>query len=177
MHIQFPYPWVLTTLHSTSTTTGCLFLLSTGHFSLTHLTSREHTTLLLFSTLFTLNIAASSLSLSIISLALHQALRSTGPIATVLIQWLLYGKRYDRHVYLSLFGMSVGIVLATAGDYECTLAGFLVTMLGVLLATLKVRWDSTCPKHVTQSGHLRRGAVVPQNTILVVQHGRLSSFC
>ena len=60
---QFAFPWLLTTLHATCSSVGCFVLRTNGVFSLTRLTASEHLILVVFSSLFTLNIAMSNVSL------------------------------------------------------------------------------------------------------------------
>ena len=60
---QFEFPWLLTALHATSASIGCLVLLSRGVFTLTRLSARENLVLVAFSFLFTINIAMSNVSL------------------------------------------------------------------------------------------------------------------
>ena len=62
---QFAFPWLLTTLHTTSASLGCYILLIRGHFKMSKLTTRENMVLISFSFLFTVNIAISNVSLSV----------------------------------------------------------------------------------------------------------------
>ncbi|KAK5080390.1 hypothetical protein LTR05_008638 [Lithohypha guttulata] len=87
---QFPFPWTVTALHAATT---CL-----GSYILSHRPSVDaqprntprlsYTAILLFSLLFTINIAVSNLSLKVASLAFHQVVRSTSPLFVLLIQRL-----------------------------------------------------------------------------------------
>lgn len=49
------------------------------------------------------------------------------------------------HVYLSLIFMITGIALATYGDYYFTMIGFTLTMSGVVLSAVKVRYQAGGP--------------------------------
>lgn len=120
-----------------------------------NLSSRAQLILLAFSLLYTLNIALSNLTLGLISLTLHQTIRATAPVLTVLLSVVLFQTpltTYSRSVYLSIILTVVGVVLATnsslrriAGgsatqddlEAETTLSGVLMTLLGALLAVLK----------------------------------------
>lgn len=108
-----------------------------GVVKLTPLSSRENMTLLAFSVLFTVNIAVSNVSLAMVSVPLHQIMRSTCPVVTILIYRTMYGRTYSTPTYLSMIPLIFGVGLATAGDYYCTLIGFLLTALGVILAAVK----------------------------------------
>lgn len=59
----FRFPWLVTAVHCSTVSIGCVALLCGGAFSLTRLTAREHLVLVAFSFLYTLNIAVSNVSL------------------------------------------------------------------------------------------------------------------
>lgn len=108
-----------------------------GYLKLTRLNSRENLVLVAFSFLFTLNIAMSNVSLSMVSVPFHQIMRSTCPVMTILVYRVAYGRTYSRDTYLSMVPLILGVALATAGDYYCTLLGFTLTFAGVVLAAIK----------------------------------------
>lgn len=134
---HFAYPWLLTALHTGSASIGCYVLLLRGDFILSKLSSREHVTLVLFSFLFTINIAISNVSLAMVSMPFHQIMRSTTPIFTILIYRIRFKRSYSMKVYLSLIPIVLGVGLATYGDYYFTTIGFILTLLGVILAAVK----------------------------------------
>ncbi|KAE8448455.1 hypothetical protein EG329_009520 [Mollisiaceae sp. DMI_Dod_QoI] len=134
---HFSYPWLLTALHTGSASIGCYVLLLREDFSLSKLSSREHMTLVLFSFLFTINIAISNVSLAMVSMPFHQIMRSTTPIFTILIYRIRFNRAYSTKVYLSLIPIVLGVGLATYGDYYFTTIGFVLTLLGVMLAAVK----------------------------------------
>jgi hypothetical protein len=111
--------------------------MGTGHLTLTPLSARSHLTLLAFSLLFTLNIAISNVSLAMVSVPFHQVMRSTCPVVTILIYRIVFGRTYSNATYLSMIPLVIGAGLATAGDYQASLLGVLLTLLGVLLACIK----------------------------------------
>ncbi|KAF7196622.1 GDP-mannose transporter GONST5 [Pseudocercospora fuligena] len=131
------YPWLLTFSHAFSTSIGCSLLLVTGQMKLSKLTLRENLTLVAFSTLFTLNIAISNVSLALVSVPFHQVVRSTTPVATILIYRFVYNRSYSRDTYISMIPLILGVGLATFGDYYFTAVGFSLTFLGVILAAIK----------------------------------------
>lgn len=65
-------------------------------------------------------------------------MRSTCPIFTILIHRFCNNRAYSTKTYLSLIPIVVGVGLATYGDYYFTTTGFLLTLLGVILAAVKV---------------------------------------
>ena len=67
----------------------------------------------------------------------HQVSRSTCPVVAVIIYQLYYSRTYSITTYLSLIPIILGVALATYGDYYFTPLGFVLTLLGVILAALK----------------------------------------
>jgi len=134
---NFAFPWLLTSLHTGTTALGCYVLMQRGHVKITKLSQRENLTLLLFSLLFTVNIAISNVSLAMVSVPFHQILRSATPIFAVFIYRFYFNRSYSNATYISLIPVIFGVVLVTYGDYYFTVLGFALTTLGVLLAALK----------------------------------------
>ncbi|OAA67342.1 hypothetical protein SPI_01918 [Niveomyces insectorum RCEF 264] len=134
---KFAYPWLLTAIHAGAATIGCYILELRGHIQRPVLSRRDEAVLLGFSVLFTINIAISNVSLAMVSIPFHQIMRSTCPVFTVLIYRLRYQRTYSTRTYLSLVPVVAGVGLATYGDYYFTPIGFLLTFLGVVLASAK----------------------------------------
>lgn len=134
--VQANFPWLLTGIHTSSTTIGCIAWGSLRTAKLTRLKMHGNLVMVAFSILFTFNIAISNVSLGMVSVALHQVLRSLCPLATMGIEACL-GRRHSTRTYASILPLILGVALATAGDYFCNLAGFFMTSLGVLLAAVK----------------------------------------
>ncbi|KAJ5126381.1 hypothetical protein N7448_005686 [Penicillium atrosanguineum] len=134
---SFQAPWLLTSLHTTVSALGTLVMLKMGYFKLSKLSLREHLILGAFSVLFTSNIAMSNLSLSLVSLAFFQIIRNTVPLFTVLIYRLWFSRSYATATYLSLVPIVIGAGMCTAGDYNYTILGLMVTIGGVMLAAVK----------------------------------------
>ncbi len=74
-----------------------------------------------------------------VSMPFHQIMRSTCPIFAILIYRIRYSRKYSTKTYLSLIPIVIGVGLATYGDYYFTTVGFVLTLLGVMLAAIKVR--------------------------------------
>ncbi|KAG2160463.1 TPT-domain-containing protein [Aureobasidium pullulans] len=135
---KFNFPWLLTTFHTTSAALGCwsIMLIAPDQLKLSHVGRKEQWVLVAFSVLFTVNIAISNVSLAMVSVPFHQIVRSTTPVATILIyRWL--GRNYGTMTYVSLVPIVAGVGLSTYGDYYATLLGASLTFLGVFLAALK----------------------------------------
>lgn len=64
-------------------------------------------------------------------------MRSTCPVATILIYKFAYSRAYSTQTWLSMIPLVLGVGLATFGDYYFTMTGFLLTLLGVILAAVK----------------------------------------
>jgi hypothetical protein len=135
---KFNFPWLLTTFHTTSAALGCwsIMLIAPDQLKLSHVGRQEQMVLVAFSVLFTVNIAISNVSLAMVSVPFHQIVRSTTPVATILIyRWL--GRSFGTMTYVSLIPIIAGVGLSTYGDYYATLFGASLTFLGVFLAALK----------------------------------------
>ncbi|OAL33995.1 hypothetical protein AYO20_06643 [Fonsecaea nubica] len=124
----------------------------------TNLSLRVHLRVLLpFSLLYTLNIALSNLALGLVTLSMHQTIRATAPVITVLVSIVWLGstwREYPAGVY-GATGLTIcGVIIATnaasstkgVGDDRAglvvdpsrtTASGFTVTLLSAVLAVLK----------------------------------------
>lgn len=72
-----------------------------------------------------------------VTVPLHQVIRATTPIFTVLIYRIYYHSTYSKEIYLSIIPLIVGVGLSTYGDYDATVFGTLVTLVGAFLAAVK----------------------------------------
>ncbi|BGO99483.1 ribonuclease III [Rhodotorula toruloides] len=133
----FPFPWTLTAIQMLSGTIGTQVLLQRGVFTQARLTTKENGIMVMFSGLYTINIAVSNLSLHLVSVPFHQVVRAMTPLFTILITMVFFRKRHSRQTYLSLLPVVAGVAFATYGDYSFTAWGFILTLLGTLLAALK----------------------------------------
>ncbi|GAA5919898.1 hypothetical protein JCM6882_004741 [Rhodosporidiobolus microsporus] len=133
----FPFPWTLTAIQMLSGTIGTQIALQRGFFTQARLTTKENGIMIMFSGLYTINIAVSNLSLHLVSVPFHQVVRAMTPLFTIVISIILYRKRHSQKTYLSLVPVVMGVVFATYGDYSFTAWGFILTLLGTLLAALK----------------------------------------
>ncbi|KAI8591116.1 triose-phosphate transporter family-domain-containing protein [Geranomyces variabilis] len=146
----FPFPWTLTAIHTLCGTLGCHLCAATGLFTPARLGRREKHVMVAFSVLYTVNIAISNVSLNLVTVPFHQVVRSTVPLFTVLLSTLFLSKHYSRGIYLSLLPIVFGVVFATTADYNYTLLGLLLTLLGTVLAAVK-----TIVTNIVQVGDLR----------------------
>lgn len=72
-----------------------------------------------------------------VTIPFHQVLRATAPIFIIAIYRVFYRSTYPLDIYVSLLPIIVGVGLATYGDYYYTRLGFVMTLLGTVLAALK----------------------------------------
>ncbi|MCJ1423815.1 UAA transporter [Sticta canariensis] len=135
--IAFPFPFLLTALHAAAGCLGTGMLYSYGTLKPKSLTLKDSLALYAFSLLYTVNIAVSNLSLSMVTIPFHQVVRATTPVFTVAIYRFYYSNTYSFDTYVSLVPVILGMGLATYGDYYATILGFLMTLLGAILAALK----------------------------------------
>ncbi|KAI8822959.1 uncharacterized protein EV422DRAFT_494134 [Fimicolochytrium jonesii] len=133
----FPFPWTLTAIHTLCGTIGCYMCAATGIFTPAVLSTKEKGVMVAFSTLYTVNIAISNVSLNLVTVPFHQVVRSTVPLFTIVLSALFLRKHYSRAIYLSLLPTVCGVVLATSADYTFTTLGFILTLLGTVLAAIK----------------------------------------
>ncbi|KAJ2084014.1 hypothetical protein H4R24_000362 [Coemansia sp. RSA 988] len=137
---NFGFPWLVTAVHSLGGIIGMHILLLTGNFTPKKLDSKEMKILLMFSLLYTVNIAMSNVSLHYVSVPLHQIVRGTVPVFTVIITliWGLVPQGYSWRVYASLTPVVFGVGLTTYADYySFSLIGFILTLTGTILAATK----------------------------------------
>ncbi|MCJ1412864.1 UAA transporter [Ptychographa xylographoides] len=134
---SLPFPYLMTAYHGLAVYSGTGYLLYKGHFRLSHLNENDAIYLYGFSLLYTVNIAVSNVSLSMVTVPFHQVVRATTPIFTIFIYRQFLGSSYSKSVYLSLAPVIFGVGLASYGDYYASFAGFVTTLLGAILAALK----------------------------------------
>lgn len=149
---NFPFPYSLTAVHAFSGAVGCAILHWMGFFTVSRLTTTENLVLVLFSFLFTINIAISNVSLGLVTVPLHQIIRATTPLFALVMNITIDNTKYSLHTYMSLLLVVAGVGFSTFGDYYCTTLGFVLTLTGAGLAALK-----TVVTNKMLTGRLRLG--------------------
>ncbi|KAG2197655.1 hypothetical protein INT47_002362 [Mucor saturninus] len=134
---QFPFPWALTAIHTLCGTIGSYLFWKLGLFKPAKLGERENMVMLMFSVLYTINIAISNVSLNLVTVPFHQVVRAMTPVFTVMLNVMFLKKSYSGKVYTSLIPVIAGVAFATFGDYNYTAMGFFLTVLGTVLAAIK----------------------------------------
>lgn len=153
---HFPFPYTLTALHALCGSIGSFALLhiwaprssSPQAPSVPKVHGKELVVVLLFSVLYTINIVVSNASLQLVTVPFHQCVRASAPLFTVALSALLLGKYSSKLKLLALLPVVAGVALATYGDFYYTTEGFVLTLLGTLLAALK-----TIITNVLQTSH------------------------
>ncbi|CAO3641137.1 unnamed protein product [Cunninghamella echinulata] len=134
---DFPYPWALTAVHTFCGAIGSFIFWKSNLFTPSQLGERENIVMLLFSFLYTINIAISNVSLNLVSVPFHQVVRAMTPVFTIMLSVMFLSKSYSSLTYISLFPVIAGVAFATFGDYNYTAMGFFLTVLGTILAAVK----------------------------------------
>ncbi len=144
--VHFDHPWLLSAIHIAVSGLGARLLMALLSIRPAKRASsqdwRRTACLLLFSTLYAVNIAVSNVSLSLVSLALHQIIRSTAPVFNIAIEMAMsrFQSRVGGAVLLSLLPIVAGVSLATvgeAGQMTFTRWGLVLTFAGVILSCIK----------------------------------------
>lgn len=159
--VDFKYPYFLSFVHMLCNTIGSVILfaitahsserkatladpsVSTGIQSVLGVISRkkivgkEWIYVILFSVIFSLNIAVGNASLRYVSVNFNQVMRSLVPAITIMMSVCL-GKPISRRRQIAVLPIVMGVAMATFGDITYTAFGLIVTIFCVLLAALKV---------------------------------------
>lgn len=140
---KFTFPWIISSLHIAMSGIGAWITLkagSRGDFKFMKMNWSFMIKITLFSTLYSINIAMSNVSMKYVSLALHQVTRSGTPLVTLLLEFIILGKLTNRWCVASLIPVVAGIILTVLGEmngFEFTGLGMVLTVLGVVLSSLK----------------------------------------
>ena len=91
-----------------------------------------------FSVIFVSNIVTGNWSLGLVSVSLNQVMRALVPAVVLVLSMLLLGQTYTLKRRLALVPIALGVYLACTGDNSCTVLGFVMTVVAILFAGLKV---------------------------------------
>ena len=116
-----------------------------------------------------------------VTIALHQVVRGSTPVFTVLIYRSFLRGTFCSSTYISLIPVVVGVGLATYGDYYTSIPGFLITLLGAMLAAIKTIVTNrlqTSGTHISAVELLHRMSPLAfvQALIIASLHGEFSKL-
>eukprot|EP00922_Rhytidocystis_sp_ex-Travisia-forbesii_P058100 GHVS01085946.1.p1 GENE.GHVS01085946.1~~GHVS01085946.1.p1 ORF type:complete len:388 (+),score=62.16 GHVS01085946.1:96-1259(+) len=134
---DFPYPLLLTSIHMAATAAGVFVLELFGlhhHRKISWSTAHR---LLWFSLLFSANIWLSNASLMAVSIGLHQVVRTTIPLFTMVISLMCFGEVYPLRVLPSVLVVIAGVGFTMKGDLDFAVGPFLLVVLGCFFSSLK----------------------------------------
>lgn len=134
---KFPYPIIMTTIHLIFTYLGVQLCNAAGLFVPKALPSSHYPTILWFSVIFTANIWLSNASLMAVSVNLHQVVRTTIPLFTMIISAFVWNEKYPLTVLPSVLLVIVGVAATVKGDLDFDAFGMTIVVLGCLLSSLK----------------------------------------
>lgn len=134
---RFAFPYTLTGIHALCNCIGIGGLMAFGTFKPTGLTKQQCCNLFYFSILYAINIAISNVSLNLVTVPVHQVVRSLTPIIIVVLSIIFLHKHFSLKTYLALGTITFGVTVATYGTYGVTLYGLAMTFLGAVLAAVK----------------------------------------
>lgn len=108
-------------------------------------------------------------------------MRAISPVFTIGIYRIVFSATYTTQTYISLIPVMAGVGLATYGDYNATTFGFLMTVLGAILAAVKTVTTNrmqTSGLHLSALELLYRMSpyAFMQSLILAYYHGEFDPF-
>ncbi|MCO5554957.1 hypothetical protein L7F22_008497 [Adiantum nelumboides] len=89
------------------------------------------------SCVFCLNIVLGNVSLRYIPVSFMQTIKSLTPATTVVLQWLVWNKKFDRRVWMALIPVVGGIMLTSITETSFNTFGFLAAFFGCVVTSTK----------------------------------------
>jgi hypothetical protein len=145
--VDFHYPYFLSAIHMACNAFGSMVVFQyanserviqlLGNLTRSPLDDAGKRLILMFSVIFSLNIAIGNVSLRYVSVNFNQVMRSLVPALTIAMG-LAMGKQISTKRLLSVVPIIVGVAMACFGDMSYTALGFFYTVACIVLAALKV---------------------------------------
>ncbi|XP_073102803.1 GDP-mannose transporter GONST5 isoform X2 [Elaeis guineensis] len=86
---------------------------------------------------FCINIVLGNVSLRYIPVSFMQAIKSFTPATTVILQWLVWRKYFEWHIWASLIPIVGGILLTSVTELSFNIFGFCAALFGCLATSTK----------------------------------------
>eukprot|EP01038_Epipyxis_sp_PR26KG_P011702 gene11702-15666_t len=137
--VDFKYPYALSAIHMACNILGTqiyfFFWSSVKPKTISDTNSKK--SILIFATVFALNIAVGNTSLEKTSVNFNQVCRALVPVIVMLISIFYYRKVISTNRKLAVIPIVIGVALSFYGDMSYTMIGAMYTFLCVFLAALK----------------------------------------
>lgn len=133
----FVFPITLSMVHMICSAIGSYIILRGSGIEMQKLSFKEQLPVMLFSILFCANIVVGNTSLRFVNVSLVQVVRSIIPGITMALSIVILHKHYARAYYYIIALVMVGVALASYGELEFHMLGFLLTLLVCFLSSLK----------------------------------------
>ncbi|CAM9336055.1 unnamed protein product [Choristocarpus tenellus] len=137
-YTDFHYPLTVSAFHMACNWLGTsLYFLLRG-VGRKQIKRQDYRTLLLFSAIFSLNIAIGNISASLVSVNFNQVLRALVPPLVMVVGTCGFRKKYSSARKLAVIPIVIGVAFSCYGDMQFSALGMQVTLLCVFLAAFKV---------------------------------------
>lgn len=137
--MHFTNPLTLTLIHMTTQS-----ILS--HLTIDYLRSVEkvrvdpydyYSKLLVIAAVFCANICLGNISLRFVAVSFMQTIKSLTPVATALLQYLVFSSRLNPPALMALIPITGGVALASCTELQFHLGGFIAALTACFLTGLK----------------------------------------
>lgn len=136
--VDFKYPYALSTIHMACNIIGAqIYFLFSRTVKPKQLEVQNRRPILLFSIIFSLNIAIGNTSLRYVSVNFNQVCRSLVPAIVMAISIFYYNRTVSTMKKYTVLPIVFGVALTFYGDLSYTAIGAFYTLFCVLLAALK----------------------------------------
>lgn len=136
--VDFKYPYALSTIHMACNIIGCqLYFAFSRSIKPKQVETSSRKAILIFSFIFSLNIAIGNTSLRWVSVNFNQVCRALVPAFVLVINTVWFRKALSWKRVWAVLPIIVGVALAFYGDMSYTTLGAFYTILCVFLAALK----------------------------------------
>lgn len=136
--VDFKYPYTLSTIHMACNIFGAqTYFLFSSSLKPKQLEPKHQRAILIFSIIFSLNIAIGNTSLRWVSVNFNQVSRALVPVIVMGVSMCYYNKSFSFNRKLAVVPIVIGVALAFYGDMSYTPIGAFYTMFCVVLAALK----------------------------------------